>query len=197
MDTIRYSLGVVTLIGVPLGLLYWLIIHPFARRWQRLGAGRTWLIVLPPLCALGVLLFHMRDRILGRDLGTNWSLITVALLLCCPMTLLEIRYWRQLRIRTLVGLPELSGQEPGKLLQDGIYGVVRHPRYLSAGVGLIVNLLIANYAGLYLLVLAALLPGYLMLRLEERELVQRFGDRYRDYQARVPQLIPRLTRRSY
>jgi len=60
----------------------------------------------------------------------------------------------------------------------------------------LVNVLIANYLGLYLLMIAMVPPGYCMLVLEERELLNRFGDAYRDYQREVPQLIPRLRSRG-
>ena len=65
-----------------------------------------------------------------------------ALALSCLMTWLELQYWRQWSISTLVGIPELSQGQKGKLLRDGIYGVVRHPLYLSAGIGLLAQALI-------------------------------------------------------
>jgi protein-S-isoprenylcysteine O-methyltransferase Ste14 len=194
MDRIRYYLGVVILILVPLGLLYWLIIHGWARWWRRWGPIRSYLIVLPVLAALGVLLFQGRGQLLSVNFGTKWSLIGIALVLSCPMTWLEFRYWRQLSISTLVGIPELSKQRKGRLLREGIYGVVRHPRYLSAGIGMIANALIVNYLGVYVLLIAVVPPGYLMLVLEERELLGRFGDAYREYQRDVPRLIPRPRR---
>src|SRR5450755_2426586 len=194
MEQIRYFLGVAIVIVVPLGLLYWLIIHLWSGWWRRSGPIRTYLAVLPVLTALGVLLFQVREQLLGADLGTNWSLIGTALVLYCPVTWMELQYWRQLSISTLVGIPELSQQREGRLLRDGIYGVVRHPRYLSAGIGLISNVLIANYLGLYILVISVVPLGYLLLVLEERELLDRFGDAYREYQQDVPRLIPRLRR---
>jgi methanethiol S-methyltransferase len=197
VDAVRYSLGVLTVVAVPAGLVYWLLIHSLARQWRRWGAVRTYLLVLPALIAFGALLFHTRRDLLGRDLGTSWTLIAVALVLCCPIMWLELRYWRQLKLSVLVGIPEVSNSAPSRLLRDGIYGTVRHPRYLSAGIGLLVNALIANYTGVYVLLLAVLPPGILMLRLEERELVQRFGDDYRAYQRQVPQMIPRLSRRRH
>jgi len=77
------------------------------------------------------------------------------------MTWLELRYWTQLSISTLVGIPELSQQRKGRLLREGIYGVVRHPRYLSAGVGMIANALIVNHLGLYVLLIAVIPPWIL------------------------------------
>jgi protein-S-isoprenylcysteine O-methyltransferase Ste14 len=194
INHVRFFLGVLHVIVLPLGTLFWLVIHPWARWWRKLGPVRTYLIVVPVLAVLGALLFGVRRALLGEDLGTNWSLIVVALILLGPITWLEVQYWRQLSIATLVGVPELSpvDSRKGKLLREGIYGVVRHPRYLSAGLGVIANALFINYVGMYVLILLILPLGFVLLTLEERELVDRFGDAYRQYQRDVPQLIPRL-----
>ncbi len=197
MDGFRYILGIATIVTIPSGLLLWFLIHPFARHWRRIGAVGTYLVVVPPSVALGWLVFRMRRLLLGADLGTNWALIAVAGLLLAAMVPLELQYWKQLSIRTLVGIPEVSRAGPPQtLLRDGAYRIVRHPRYLSAGLGIIANVLIANYAGVYLVVFVAFPLGYGMLLLEERELVVRFGDSYRDYQRQVPRLIPSLRKRN-
>ena len=149
--------------------------------------------MLPLLAGFGALLYRFRGPLLGADFGTNWSLIALALLLYGVMTRLELQYWKHLSISTLAGVPELSPSEhrKGRLLQDGIYRVVRHPRYLSAGIGTIANALIINYAGMYVLILWLFPAGYVMMVLEERELVDRFGEAYRQYQREVPRIIPR------
>lgn len=198
MDHVRYFLGVLSVVTLPAGVLFWFVIHPWARWWRRLGPARTYVIVLPAVVAFGALLFRIRGRLLGADLGMKWSLIAVALVLFGAMTMLELQYWKHLSIATLVGVPELSPSEQrkGRLLQDGIYRVVRHPRYLSAGIGVIANALIVNYAGLYILLLLLFPAGYVLVVLEERELRERFGEEYRRYQREVPRFIPRWKRTS-
>ena len=193
IDRVRYFFGIGSLIVLPPSLLYWFVIHPWARWWRRWGPLRTYFVVVPVMAAFGALLFRFREPLLGTNLGTNWSLVAVALVLYGGVTWLEFQYWRHLSIATLVGITELSpsGQQKGRLLQEGIYGVVRHPRYLSAGISVIANALFINYAGLYILVLLLVPVGYLMIVLEERELIERFGEEYRKYQRGVPRLIPR------
>jgi hypothetical protein len=61
---------------------------------------------------------------------------------------------------------------------------------ISAQARLVASVLIVNYLGLYLLMACVLPPGYVMLVLEERELVNRFGKAYEDYRRDVPRLLP-------
>jgi protein-S-isoprenylcysteine O-methyltransferase Ste14 len=192
IDRVRYLFGLGLVIVLPPMLLFWIVIHPWARWWRRWGPLRTYIVVVPVTAAFGALLFRFRESLLGTNLAMNWSLIAVALVMYGGVTWLELQYWRHLSFATLVGITELSssGQQKGRLMQEGIYGLVRHPRYLSAGVSVIANALFINYTGMYFLVLLLVPVGYLMIVLEERELIDRFGAEYRKYQREVPRLIP-------
>jgi protein-S-isoprenylcysteine O-methyltransferase Ste14 len=156
----------------------------------------TYLFLAAAWITLSTLLYQIRELLAGRDLGTNWTLVALSIPFFAGATALELRYWKYLSIPTLIGLPELSesAQRKGKLLREGIYGVVRHPRYLSAGLSLIGYALVSNYVGLYVFVVLLIPIGYVTLELEERELIRRFGDDYRQYQREVPQFIPRFRR---
>ena len=195
---LRDLLAILNLVVIPSGILFWFLIHPWARLWRRLGVIPTYLIVVPLSVAFGAVLFRCRGSLLGKDLGTNWSLVAIALLLYGVMTRLQFQYRKHLSPRMLVGISELSpaGHKQDRLLQEGTYGVVRHPRYLSAGIGVVANLLLSNHAGLYLLMLCLLPAGYLMVVMEERELIERFGEEYRQYQRKVPRIIPRWRKTS-
>ena len=196
IDHVRYVLAVLSVITLPPGLLYWFVIHPWANRWRKLGPARTYAIVLPLMIAFGVLLFRVRSRLLGADLGMNWRLIVIGAALYGASTWIALQHSRYLNIATMIGIPELSPteQRKGKLLKDGIYRVVRHPRYLSAGLAVIANALFVDYVGVYFLILLLFPLGYLMLVFEERDLIDCFGEEYRQYQREVPQLLPRLPR---
>ena len=192
IDRVRYLLGVFHLLLLPMGLTYCLVIHGFAHRWRKIGPLRTYLIVvLPVVCGIAALIFPRRRLLLGASLGTSWALVAIAAVLYSVTTWLELQYWKHLSFGTLVGLPELSPRRTGRLLRDGIYSVVRHPRYLSAGIAVLANALLINYTGIYFLLLLILPPGYAMLMLEERDLANRFGEEYRAYQRDVPSLVPR------
>ena len=196
MDRARYLIALVSLVVLVPGAPFWLIIHTWARWWRKLGPALTYLIVVPPLIFLGVFVYRARRLLLSADLGTNWVLIAIAAVFYALEVPLELQYWKYLSISTLTGVPELSSPEKrkGKLLREGIYGVVRHPRYLSAVLGLIGQGLFCNNVGLYVFLLLLVPVGWLTVTLEERELVDRFGEAYRQYQREVPPLIPRRLR---
>ena len=193
IDRFRYLFGVWNVIILPVGLLFWFVIHLWAPSWRRIGSI-TYLIVLPPLVALGAVLFRFRTWILGADLGMSRILISIAVILYAVMGWLEIKTWRHLNISIAAGIPEVSRhtERKGKLLRDGSYRIVRHPRYLSAGIGVIANSFIINHVGMYVMILLVYPAGFVMLMFEERELVDRFGEEYRQYQREVPKIIPRV-----
>ncbi|NIR38153.1 MAG: isoprenylcysteine carboxylmethyltransferase family protein, partial [Actinobacteria bacterium] len=105
---------------------------------------------------------------------------------------IAIRRRRHLTNRILAGVPELTeGEGGGTLLTEGIYARIRHPRYVEVAVGTFGYAFFANYGGAYVVAAATVPLLHLVVLLEERELVDRFGDRYREYQRSVPRYLPR------
>jgi len=76
------------------------------------------------------------------------------------------------------------------LVTDGLYAYVRHPQY-SALFLLIVSMLIQWPALLSWLMAPILFITYLRLaRREEREMIEKFGERYLAYRAHTPAFVP-------
>ncbi len=83
------------------------------------------------------------------------------------------------------------------LITHGVYSYVRHPRYAAA-----VFLIYPAFALLVhsFLCLISTLAAYVIFRLaavlEERKLIQIFGQGYKDYMKETPGFIPKLRRRQ-
>ena len=91
----------------------------------------------------------------------------------------------------LIGRPEVQGKgHEQRLVTTGIRARVRHPVYLGHLCELIAWSIGTGLAVIYVLTIFAIVTGAIMIRLEDRELEQRFGDTYRDYKRRVPSVIP-------
>jgi len=86
-------------------------------------------------------------------------------------------------------------RETPSVIRKGVFGVVRHPIYLSE-VLVYLGLFMLNMslaAGVVWLGATAFL--YYLSRYEERLLLKRFGDGYRSYMRDVGMWVPRLLRK--
>jgi len=191
MDTVRYVLAVLMVILTPPAVVYWFVIHPFVGFWRRLGPRPSLVILWVGFGAAIWGCWRFRELLVGRDLGTNLWLFVPGLALYIIAAWLSRAVSRHLTLRVLAGVPELDAAGPGKVLREGIYGRVRHPRYAAFLVGCAGIALIANYAGIYVMAVLLFPALHLVAILEERELRARFGADYEAYAAEVPRLVPR------
>jgi len=138
-----------------------------------------------------VLLWQFRATLIGPDLGFRPWLMLPAV----PAAAMGIRIARARRRfltqRILVGVPEISSSDTGRLITEGIYGRVRNPRYLEFVLLSFVYAAFANYGGVWLWYALTFPAIHLVVLLEERELRERFGAAYEDYRRRVPRYLPR------
>jgi len=192
METTRYVVGCLLVIGLPPGLAWWFVIHPFVGFWRRIGVRSTLaiVIVLALLMVLG--LYRVRDALLGSDLGTSGVTITVAGILLCATTFIALQRRKLLTTRILAGAPELEkGGRGGTLITEGPYARCRNPRYVEVILGVFAYAFFSNYLGAYAVALLSVPVVHMIVLLEERELRDRFGAEYEAYLARVPRYLPR------
>lgn len=195
MNTVRYIIALLIVVWLPFGFVFWLIIHPLARFWRRRGPAFTYTVVSVIGMVLAALVYRVRSALLAIDYGTSYPLFAGGLALIIGAMIIAWQRRRLLTFRILAGVPELSESAgPGHLLKEGIYGRIRHPRYVEAILGLCGYALIANYLATYIAVALSFAVLYLIVLLEERELRDRFGVDYAAYCRDVPRFVPRLNR---
>jgi len=171
--------------------LFWLMIHPRADYW-RAREGSPYGVLVPAWMGmwvgLGVLTAPWRSRALWDRV---WTWIPAGLLFALGFWIYRQAgahfSWKQLG-----GLPEvLPAQREQRLMTTGIRARVRHPVYLahlcemlawSAGTGLVVCWVLTGFA---------VATGAVMIRMEDAELENRFGERFAMYRKRVPAVLPR------
>ena len=185
-----YWLAAFMLAVFPAAVLYWLLIHPFARVWRRLGRPTAYTIVTALCLVLAWWILQFREEMLAVRWPFSWWLVGLGLLLYGSAIWFEVQCRRFLRVATLLGAPEL-GEDPGSLLTGGIYQRLRHPRYTSVILGVAGWACLLNYPAVWILAAAVPPSFWLIILLEERELRQRFGSDYEAYMRAVPnRLIP-------
>jgi protein-S-isoprenylcysteine O-methyltransferase Ste14 len=192
MTTARYIIAVLLVISLPPAMAWWFVIHPFVGFWRRVGKTITY-TVMTVLFLGGVAgLFAIRDALVLADLGTNWIMVGVAAVLIIPAIWLAIARTKYLSFAILVGVPELDADgSGGKLLNEGIYAVIRHPRYIEIVLGTLAYAAFANYLGGYVIALLTIPAIHAIVGIEEKELAVRFGEQYDAYRSSVPRYIPR------
>ena len=171
--------------------LFWLMIHPRADYW-RTRTGSPYGVLVPVWMGMWVGLAALTAPWRSRALYDRlWSWIPAGLLFA-----LGVWMYRQAGAHfswtQLGGLPEvLPGHREQRLMTTGIRARVRHPVYLahlcemlawSVGTGLIVCWALTGFA---------VATGAVMIRMEDAELENRFGERFAMYRKRVPAVLPR------
>lgn len=192
IDLARYVIGALLVITLPPAIAYWYILHPFIGFWRRVGMTPTFWFLGIFMVASMVALFPFHHALLGRDLGTSLPLIALAVPLLVAGGIVSRKRKRHLTFKMLAGAPELAPETSGSgLLTEGIYGRIRHPRYVEFTLALLGWSVFVNYLGLYIMTALLIAALFVIVLLEERELRARFGQAYADYSARVPRFVPR------
>jgi protein-S-isoprenylcysteine O-methyltransferase Ste14 len=193
VDTARYYLALILVVSYPPAFGFWFVVHPFIDFWRRCGAWITYGLMFPLMIASCVGLYALREPLLRVQFGTSRVLLAVGAALYAGAIVVEVLCRRFLSLRTLLGVPEIKAprEGPGKLLCEGIYARVRHPRYVGVMLGGFGVAIASNYLAAYVTMIALVPVAYALTVIEEKELVQRFGEDYLHYRARVPRFVPR------
>jgi len=190
VDKIRYFAALLIEIGMPPVVLYWLLVHPFTRFWRRLGVFTSLVILFALMAVSGYGMYLIRQPLLAVDFGFQWPLAVVGILLYLARVRTEFKIRKQLKGRILVGIAEIAGEtESSPLLTNDVYARSRNPRYLNLMFFMIAFSLVTNYLFVWATAAVTPLALYLIVRLEEKELLQRYGDEYRDYCEQVPRFL--------
>ena len=143
------------------------------------------LIVLLPLCAYLVNPDWVAWARLPLPEWLRWLAVVVA------FALLPVVYWIFASIGNNIS-PTQATREGHQLVTHGPYRWVRHPLY---SVGSLLAVCITLISGLWWLGVAMVLPLAILYHRTEQEeanLINTFGEAYRDYMRRTGRFIPKL-----
>ena len=156
-----------------------------ARRWTKRNVFWSTLITI-----LGIVCFPANPLVLTGILETSFYL---------PLFVLGWVVWAfgmVLVMAPIIMFPRRGGVKKGKpyvhttrLVDTGIYALVRHPQYLGGIFAVFVTTLLLYPHWLFgLLGFIGALVTYLGAREEDQRLVQQFGDDYIRYMQKVPRM---------
>jgi protein-S-isoprenylcysteine O-methyltransferase Ste14 len=177
--------------------LFWIPVHFATNFFRKLGLF-TYAMPFMTWLPLAYLIYRNRDFFLHPQIPLPLVLRLGGTVLFILGALLHTWTARLLGIRGIIGMPEISRQVHEDLVTSGPFSIVRHPTYLAhtlifSGVFLITG---AASVGVVALIDFAVV-NTVIIPLEEKELLDRFGGVYTDYRKRVPsKFFPFTLRRT-
>lgn len=171
---------------------FWLLIHPRVEYW-RSRRRSPYRILLSFWIATWVIAAAItapwRDEVLYRN---NWTWAPAFVLFCLGIILYKLA-GSGFSVAQFGGLPEvLPNHSPQHLATAGIRARVRHPVYLGHLCEMLAWSLGTGLAVCWALTVFAIVSGAVMIRMEDRELEKRFGEKYREYRSTVPAVLPKI-----
>ncbi len=189
MESFRLFLALVILYIMPIVITFWVVIHAFSDTWRNTNPMRAYAFAGLCIVLVTAFCYSLQNILLGSDLGNSLALFLVGAAIYLASWFLWRPVKHHLDFKTFAGIPEVTNEKIS-LITDGPFAMVRHPRYLMVWIGVLGWCLMANYSGAYAIGIASMFGLLIIVNLEERDLIKRFGDEYRAYQKNVPQLIP-------
>ncbi len=166
--------------------LFWIPVHCAPRFFRRLGFLTYVLPVITWLPA-ALVIYTMREVLLRyrADLPAPANIIGLCLLLLGA----GLQTWTLFLLTppVITGIPEVTTSVRANIVTSGPFGFVRHPTYLSHTLMLLGVFLLTGVQALGVVtIIDALVVNVVVIPLEERELLQRFGRDYEEYRRKVP-----------
>jgi protein-S-isoprenylcysteine O-methyltransferase Ste14 len=171
---------------------FWLLIHPRVEYWRaRQRSPYQFLIPVWVTMWIALALITAPWRHISLY-ETGWTWIPAAILFLLGLWLYKSsgKHFSGTQLSGAAELLPAHGEQ--RLVVSGIRTRIRHPVYLGHFCEMLAWSIGTGLAVLYVLTAFAAATGVIMIRLEDKELEQRFGEEYRRYRSHVPALIPSL-----
>ena len=135
---------------------------------------------------LAFFIYHERALLLRYQISLSLTVNVFGAVLLLLGMALQVWTLVLLTLPGIMGMPEVTSTVRGRMVTRGPFSVVRHPTYLShtmmlVGAFLFTEVVATGIAALldFIIIISIVIP------LEERELLMRFGKEYKEYQQRV------------
>jgi protein-S-isoprenylcysteine O-methyltransferase Ste14 len=179
-------LAIMTLMFWSVIPLFWIPVHLAAGFFRKLGLF-TYLMPFITWVPVAYVLYHYRFFLLQFKVQLPALLNITGIPLFLLGTLLHI--WTAVLLGGLgiIGVPEISSKVASNLITKGPFSIVRHPTYLAHtliffGVFFITEEVVVGVVAL----LDFIVVNSMIIPLEEKELLNRFGKEYQRYKRQVP-----------
>ncbi len=165
--------------------LFWIPVHCIPGLFRRLGF-LTYILPLITWLPVAYITFRLRDDILRHRIELPAVINIIGLFLFILGAALQAWTLALLTLPVITGMPEVTTSVSGKLVTTGPFSIVRHPTYLSHTLMLLGLFLITGVTALGIVtVVDVVVANSVVIPLEEKELLRRFGKQYEEYRHKV------------
>jgi len=176
--------------------VFWLLMHTNIERLRRAGKKAYWVAALAWLITSGPSLFFHQEIFSVRwptPAGFSAIFATFGIVALIFAVVYLSRAGKQISLRTMVGLPEIEPHKNNQaVLTAGVYSKTRNPIYFAHWLLVFAAAALADFAANWILFVLDCLILPLLIHVEERELLSRYGSDYKAYMRRVPRFFPQL-----
>jgi len=167
----------------------------FGKKLWRKFSITTILLVVTFWIFIFFLSFSFQDFIFKIKFSPPLLIRIFGLIFLVLIIILETLSLAKLGFARLIFLPEIFPQSyHQKLIKTGIYKFIRHPRYLIYFIlwPLAMVLFTGYFIFFFFFLLATTILLVLLISTEERELIERFGQEYKEYKKKSFALLPKI-----
>jgi protein-S-isoprenylcysteine O-methyltransferase Ste14 len=179
------NFALLILMAWPVIPIFWIPVHFAARFFRRIGILTYFLPAIFWL-PVALIIYHNRETLLAGQLTFPPAVRIAGVLLLAGGTLLHLWTAHLLGLKGISGVFEVSDKNEGRIVTQGPFSVVRHPTYTAHTLLFVGGFLATEYAAVGIVALLDLVIVLgLLMPLEEKELLTRFGEAYSDYKRHV------------
>lgn len=167
--------------------------------WRKLGVW-TYFVIIVEWLPLAFVLYLLQGTILHYEVALGLPFLVLGIMLVATGFALHAWTAKLIGIKATIAYTELKSDissENQSIVVSGPFSEVRHPSYwahtaIITGVFLVTGIITVAIIALVDLAITY----FITTTLEDKELIERFGNQYREYQRKVPKLFPKLHSRE-
>ncbi len=192
------ELAIMMIMMWPAVAMFLIELHLAIGFWRRIGLW-TYLVILVEWLPIGIALYLLQNSILYFEVPIGTPFLVLGVILIAAAIALHAWTAKLIGLTATIGYAELKPDEQPKnqtLVMSGPFSVVRHPSYwahaaIMGGIFFITGVVATGIIA----VIDIAITYFVTTTLEDRELVNRFGQQYKEYQRKVPKFFPRINKK--
>ena len=192
------ELAIMMIMMWPAVPMFLIELHLSISFWRRLGLW-TYLVIIAEWLPIGITLLLLQGIFLSRDFTLGLPFLILGIVMIVMALVLHGWTAKLICLKATIGYSELKPNTEAQnhaLVTTGPFSIVRHPSYWAHAAIMLGIFFVTGVVATGIIALIDLAINYFVTTtLEDHELVDRFGDQYRQYQKSVPKFFPKVTKR--